>query len=142
MFLAQPVAPTFPCADGSTDVHHKGSSARLRRTSCKKCKQVTQEERTATYAEPEGCLHAHVDHRGSNRLSRTNLCLDCGALTDIVPQELYRQTEKLKDSFRDVGLDDAMLLSKVMTDTPLDAAIVRKASALMADESKRLESPP
>ena len=32
-----------------------------------------------------------------------------------------------------------MLLSKVMTDTPLDTAIVRKAFALMAEASKRLE---
>ena len=58
--------------------------------------------------------------------------MDCGTVIDTVPQELHRQAVKLKDSCRDVGLDDAMLLSKVMTDTPLDTAIARKASALMA----------
>ena len=61
--------------------------------------------------------------------------MDCGTVIDTVPQELHRHAEKLKDSLRDAGLDDAMLLSTVMTDTPLDTAIVRMASALMAEES-------
>ena len=128
-----------PCADGCTAVHHKGSSARLRRATCKKCKKVTQEERTATYADPAGCLHAHEDHRGSDRLSRKTFCLDCGTVIATVPQELHKEAEWLKDSFRDVGLDDAMLLSKVMTGAHLDVAIASKASALIAEESKRME---
>ena len=62
------------------NVHHQGSSARYRRTTCKDCKEVWQEEREKGTKDPEHCRHLHTDHRGSTELIRKTFCnthIDC-----------------------------------------------------------------
>jgi len=75
------------------NVHHKGSSARYRRTMCKDCKEMWQEERETGTEDPEQCRHLHTDHRGSTKLIRRTFCKDCSTYIDAISKELDNELE-------------------------------------------------
>jgi hypothetical protein len=75
------------------NVHHKGSSVRYRRFTCKDCGEVWQEEKDVPTEESETCAHRHTDHRGSNKFVRKTFCKDCGTYIDSVVQGLAKSLQ-------------------------------------------------
>lgn len=67
---ANATAPSSSTSCKHANVHHKGSSVRYRKTTCKDCGETWQEEREGPTEEPESCAHRHTDHRGSNKFVR------------------------------------------------------------------------
>jgi len=93
LLTANATAPSSSTSCRHANVHHKGSSVRYRKTTCKDCGEVWQEERDGPTEEPESCTHRHTDHRGSNKFVRKTYCKDCGTYIDSVEQGLAKSLQ-------------------------------------------------
>ena len=66
------------------NVHHKGSSSRYIRSTCKDCGRIWETERHKPTLDPATCPHANVDHRGSNARVHKTFCIDCGTYVESI----------------------------------------------------------
>ena len=96
------------------NVHHKRSSARYKRHTCKDCGHTWNEERGVPQNDPEMCPHLNTDHRGSNAYVRKTFCKDCGTYIDVVPQKAYKQQKEWKDSLPEPTAEEQAMLMRVM----------------------------
>ena len=112
-----------PTTDSMTDqfcphanVHHKGSSARFKRFTCKDCGTSWNQEREVpqNLNDPEMCPHINTDHRGSNAHVRRTFCKDCGTHIDAVPQSAHKQQKEWQDSLPEPTAEEQAMLMRVM----------------------------
>jgi hypothetical protein len=109
------------------DVHHKGSSARYIKTTCKTCNETWREERDPATKAPGQCQHLRTDHRGSNKHVWKTFCIDCGTHIESVAQSLA-----VKDDGPTVTAEEQALLDRVKEhDTITKEQIVRAAQVML-----------
>ena len=98
------------------NVHHRGSSARYKRHTCKDCGHSWNQEREIpqNLNDPEMCPHLNTNHRGSNAYFRKTFCKDCGTYVDVVPQKAYKQQKEWKDSLPEPTAEEQAMLMRVM----------------------------
>ena len=99
-----------------TNFHHRGSSARYVRHTCKDCGIFHhQEEReVAEPLDPALCPHQNVDHRGSNKLEYKTFCKDCQTTIDSIPMDLHRETEAAKKTLLEANIADTEMILRAM----------------------------
>ena len=119
------------------EVHHKGSSARYIRSTCKHCGLVWQEERAAPTKDPETCEHLQVDHRGSTKDVLRTYCKDCGTYIDVVSQELAKE---MKAQQHEVTPEEQALFDRVVNHSSISKEQVVKAAEIMLAEARRLDA--
>ena len=119
-----------------SNTHKRGSSAKYKRTTCKDCGLVWQEERDPPTKTPEECHHRRTDHRGSNGLVRKTYCIDCGTFIDSVPQELARTFEEADAPW--ISEEEQALIDRVAARDTINKEQLIQAARGMLEEAERL----
>ena len=120
-----------------TNAHHKGSSTRYRKTTCKDCGVSWQEERDSPTEDPESCPHRRTDHRGSNKFVRKTFCTDCGTYIDSGEQGLAKTLQKGNPW---ISKEEQVLLDSVSSHEHISKEQAIAAAKLLVAECERLEA--
>jgi hypothetical protein len=96
-----------PCQH--SDFHNKGSSAKYRRFTCKKCGFIWQEERNAPTISPDECQHKRTDRRGSTKNVVKTFCLDCGTTVESIPREVAEELQQEREDALRPSVEEAMI---------------------------------
>ena len=129
------------CASASVcqheKVHHKGSSARYRKSTCQACGEVWQEERDKCTNDPQTCQHRRTDHRGSNKVVRKTYCLECGEYIDSIAQEIAKELSTQPNLW--ISEAEQVLLDRVNEHDTISKEQIICAAEIMLADAHRLE---
>ena len=125
-----------PCSHA--DFHNKGSSARYRRFTCKKCGLIWQEERNAPVNAPEKCQHRKTDHRGSTKNIIKTFCLECGTTIESIPREIAAELEQEKKDALKPSVEEAMISERILNHDDIPKAFMTYSSTALIKPVKVL----
>ena len=133
---ANATSPSSAAACRHEDVHHRGSSAKYIKSTCKNCGATWQEERNTPIMAPEECPHKRTNHQGSNKHVKKTFCLDCGTYIDSVARDL---AEELKDETPWRSKEEQVLLDSVSDHEHINREQGIAAAKLMVAECEQLD---